>query len=275
MYRPLQWPPVGGGGLYPSMHWAGGCACTGQGGAFLGGGVCPGGGCLSRAVFARGFLLGGVYAQGGCRHRGVSTQGVCQTNTPPVNRMTDATLRMVKSRGLQKDGLNLSVCPEVMFKAVFPEWKFATSIVRTTRHKVKLMFILCFGSNRNAFYLYMATSAAGSSTPCKMCMHGYIRNVATVRIYQYPAVFERWHAAIITTCNEVWARLCFTCVCDSVHRGVSAPVHAGIHHPPLIRLPGADHPHMSRPPSPGAAHAGRYGQQAGGAQPTVMHTYFK
>ena len=28
------------------------------------------------------------------------------------------------------------------------------------------MFILCFGSNRNAFYLYMVTSADCSSTPC-------------------------------------------------------------------------------------------------------------
>ena len=46
------------------------------------------------------------------------------------------------------------------------------------------MFILCFGSNRNAFYLYMVTSAACSS------MGGYIRGVATVRIELYPAI---WH----------------------------------------------------------------------------------
>ena len=59
--------------------------------------------------------------------------------------------------------------------------------VRTASHEVKLTFILCFGSNRNAFYLYMGTSVASSSTPCyvhawvyKGC--GYLRN------YPYPAV---------------------------------------------------------------------------------------
>ena len=47
------------GGVYPSMHWAGGGVCilagTGQGGV----GVCP----------------EGVYAQGGCLPRGVSAIG--------------------------------------------------------------------------------------------------------------------------------------------------------------------------------------------------------
>ena len=37
-------------------------------------------------------------------------------------------------------------------------------ILRTASRKVKLMFILHFGSNRNVFYLYMVTSAACSST---------------------------------------------------------------------------------------------------------------
>ena len=36
--------------------------------------------------------------------------------------------------------------------------------VRYAMLKVKLTFILCFGSNSNAFYLYRATSAAYSST---------------------------------------------------------------------------------------------------------------
>ena len=40
--------------------------------------------------------------------------------------------------------------------------------VRTASHEVKLMFILCFGSNRNAFYLYMVTHVACSSTPCNV-----------------------------------------------------------------------------------------------------------
>ena len=41
--------------------------------------------------------------------------------------------------------------------------------VRTARHKVKLTFILCFGSDRNAFHLYMVISAACSSTLCYAC----------------------------------------------------------------------------------------------------------
>ena len=60
--------------------------------------------------------------------------------------------------------------------------------VRTVRRNVKLTLILCFGSNRNAFYLYRATSAVCSST-LVMHMHGYIRDLATVRNYQYTAVF--------------------------------------------------------------------------------------
>ena len=33
-------------------------------------------------------------------------------------------------------------------------------------HEVELIFIIHFSFNRNAFYLYMVTSAACSSTPC-------------------------------------------------------------------------------------------------------------
>ena len=38
--------------------------------------------------------------------------------------------------------------------------------VRTTRHEVKLTFILRFGSSRNTFYLYTIISVACNSTPC-------------------------------------------------------------------------------------------------------------
>ena len=38
--------------------------------------------------------------------------------------------------------------------------------VRTVRRKLMLTFILFFGSNRNAFYLHIATSAVCSSTLC-------------------------------------------------------------------------------------------------------------
>ena len=85
---------TGQGGVYPSMHWAGGCvsqhalgkgvcipACTGQGS------VCPGG-CLPRGVSAQGGVcpggclpIGGVCLgclPGGCLPMVVSAQGgVC------------------------------------------------------------------------------------------------------------------------------------------------------------------------------------------------------
>ena len=54
------------GGMYPSMHWAGGCLL----GVSAQGGVCPGGVCPGDSA--------GMTAQ----------RGVCQT-PPPVNRMTD------------------------------------------------------------------------------------------------------------------------------------------------------------------------------------------
>ena len=70
--------------------------------------------------------------------------------------------------------------------------------------------------------------------------------------------------------------------------GVSASVHAGIHHPPWKQTPtpgadtspGADTPGADTPGAdtpleetpPGAVHAGRHGQQAGGTHPTGMHT---
>ena len=48
------------------------------------------------------------------------------------------------------------------------------------------MFILRFGSNSNAFYLYRAISAACSST--SRCAHGsYKKGVVILRIYPYPA----------------------------------------------------------------------------------------
>ena len=91
-------------------------------------------------------------------------------------------------------------------------------------------------------------------------------------------------------------------VSHSVHRGVSASVHAGIHthpgsrHPsgadtPWSRHPRADTPWEQTPPGadppeqtpPGSrhslptctVHAERYGQQVGGTHPTGMHTCFR
>ena len=91
--------------------------------------------------------------------------------------------------------------------------------------------------------------------------------------------------------NEVSEGYVFTPVCHSVHRGVCAPVHAGIHpqeadnpsprkwYPPSQeadtprkQTPSqeADTPRKQTPPN--AVNAGIYGQQAGGTHPTGMHT---
>ena len=81
------------------------------------GGVCPGGGCLLR----RGCLPGrGVSAQeGGVCPEGVSAQGGvcpegCLSDTPPVDRMTDAceniTLPQLRRYGALKKLFEFSVC---------------------------------------------------------------------------------------------------------------------------------------------------------------------
>ena len=103
---------------------------------------------------------------------------------------------------------------------------------------------------------------------------------------------------ILLECNLV-----FTCVCDSVHRGGSAPLHAGIHPPqdqrqaspspdqrqappradtpvgPVTPHPGPEGtPQEQTPPQtrhpPSTVHAGRYGQQAGSTHPTGMQSCF-
>ena len=81
-------------------------------------------------------------------------------------------------------------------------------------------------------------------------------------------------------------------VSHSVHRGVSASVHAGTHPPWVQTPPGADTPQEadtpkeadtpprkrtppgSRHPPSCTVHAGRYGKQAGSTHPTGMHTCF-
>ena len=64
----------------------------------------------------------------------------------------------------------------------------------------------------------------------------------------------------------------FTGMCDSVHRGVSASVYAGIP-PPLGADPlGADTPQSRHPPC--TEHAGRYGQRTGSTHPTGMKSCF-
>ena len=99
--------------------------------------------------------------------------------------------------------------------------------------------------------------------------------------------------------NEVLGKVIFSeaCVKNSVHKGrglpqcmlgyqpipppmQTPPPGQGPHksrHPPRSRHPpGADpleaNTSPSRPLPPGAVHAGRYGQQAGGTHPTGMHS---
>ena len=73
---------------------------------------------------------------------------------------------------------------------------------------------------------------------------------------------------LLPPANEVWGKVIFSvaCVKNSVHRGGSASVHAGIPH-----TPGADPP-VTRHTSPCAVHARIYGQQAGGMHRTGMQS---
>ena len=88
-----------------------------------------------------------------------------------------------------------------------------------------------------------------------------------------------WNA-LLPPVTKVGQGYVFTGMCDSVHRGVSASVHAGIHPPgadPKSRHPQSRHPWEQTHPLPGAdtppaEHAGRYGQRVGGTHPTGMHS---
>ena len=94
-------------------------------------------------------------------------------------------------------------------------------------------------------------------------------------------LFAFAHFHLLLPAMKLWQGYVFTCVCDSVHRGESASVHAGIAEPPRSRLPRSRpsrsrHPTRSRHPQEQipscTVHAGRYSQQAGGMHSTGMHT---
>ena len=89
---------------------------------------------------------------------------------------------------------------------------------------------------------------------------------------------------LLPPANEVWSKVIFSvaCVKNSVHRGRSALVHAGICPPPKQgrtppparrHSPGKETPCQFR--SPCAVHARRYGQQTSGMHPTLMQSCFK
>ena len=63
----------------------------------------------------------------------------------------------------------------------------------------------------------------------------------------------------------------FTGVCDSVHRGVSATVHAGIPHTPWSRHPPDTPPEPTPSPTP-RKQTTAYGQRAASTHPTGVHS---
>ena len=108
---------------------------------------------------------------------------------------------------------------------------------------------------------------------------------------------------LLPPANEVWGKVIFSeaCVKNSLHRGVpqcmlgyhppgpcthplgpcTPPDHAPrdhAHPPGTMHTPGPctpwDHaPPWNHAPPPGAQHAGKYGQRAGGTHPTGMQSY--
>ena len=82
-----------------------------------------------------------------------------------------------------------------------------------------------------------------------------------------------WTIRLLPPATKLGQGYVFTLVCDSVHREGSASVHAGMPTPLARRPPSQGRPPARRPPgkeTPCAVHAGRYGQQAGGMNPTGM-----
>ena len=128
-----------------------------------------------------------------------------------------------------------------------------------------------------------------------------VRGLPYAGLRKYPYSLSFLHVSFsccfhITTHKRSLRRLCFH-RCLSVHRSVSAPLHAGIHtpsprtrgrHPPWAdtphgqTTPWADNPLSRHPPgqvsSPGRDPSSQcmlgYGQQAGGTHPTGMHSCF-
>ena len=105
-----------------------------------------------------------------------------------------------------------------------------------------------------------------------------------------------WNAILLPPTTKLGQGYVFTGMCDSVHRGVSASVHAGIPPPweqtppPPEQTPRSRHPSEADTPradispgadtplpgadTPGTEHAGRYGQRAGGTHPTGMQSCY-
>ena len=80
------------------------------------------------------------------------------------------------------------------------------------------------------------------------------------------------HSTLLPPANEVWGKVIFLHLFVILFTGGSASVHAGI--PPRTMHTPRDHAPPGPCIPPGAEHAGRYGQHAGGTHPTGMQSYF-
>ena len=85
---------------------------------------------------------------------------------------------------------------------------------------------------------------------------------------------KRWGAnLLLPPATKLGQGYIFTGICDSVHRGGLPQYMLGYHTPWQDRPPQQGRPlWQGRPPY--AVHAGRYGQQAGGMNPTGMQFLF-
>ena len=128
---------------------------------------------------------------------------------------------------------------------------------------ITLPFVLCCVRQPSGIVRHNKTLV---HSDCSLSQYNWIKS-NTAQVY------------FITARNEVGAMLCFTGVCDSVHRWGLPQCMLGYHPPGTRHPPRADpppravtpnpYPPRSSPP-PGAEHAGRYGQHAGGTHPTGM-----
>ena len=101
-------------------------------------------------------------------------------------------------------------------------------------------------------------------------------------VHSFSANFWRMSSALQSFFTEInivyrpqrsWGKVIFSQTCVILFTGGSASVHARIPPlPPEQEPPGSRHPPPGPGTVPGAEHAGRYGQRAGGTHPTGMQS---
>ena len=75
---------------------------------------------------------------------------------------------------------------------------------------------------------------------------------------------ENYYTVTLPSATKLGQGYVFICVCDSVHKGGGLPQCMLGYPSTREQTPQSSHP--------GAVHAGRYGQKAGGTHPTGMHS---